>query len=80
MGGSVDNLTQGADLADTHKPSKEYHARIRVRLTDDLLPRPLLSKAEVAVHLTEALKAGDPDSPIISVTVDDPMNTRTRRY
>ena len=67
-------------MAGTHQPSKEYRARIFVKLTDDLLPQPVLSKAEVEVRLTEALKAGDPDSPIISVTVDDPRVSTTKRY
>lgn len=64
----------------TGKPSKEYRARILVKLTDDLLPGPVLSKAEVERHLTEALNVGDPDSPIIAVMVDDPITTKAKRY
>lgn len=67
-------------MADAPKPSKEYRARILVRLTDDLLPQPVLSKGEVEAHLIEALKVGDPESPIVSVTIDDPRTTRTKRY
>lgn len=65
-------------MVDTRKPSKEYRARILVKLTDDLLPQPVLSKAEVEVHLTEALNVGDPNSPIIAVMVDDPRTTKKR--
>ena len=78
--GSVDNPSRGADLADTRKPSKEYRARIFVKLTDDIPPQPMLTRVEVESHVSEALKAGDADSPIISVVVDDPRNTRTKRY
>lgn len=66
-------------MTDQRKPSKEYRARIFVKLTEDLLPQPSLSSAELHAHLTEALKVGDPDSPIVSVTVDDPRTTK-RRY
>ncbi|MEE8330201.1 MAG: hypothetical protein V3R84_00335 [Acidimicrobiia bacterium] len=61
------------------EPTKEYSARIRVKLTDDLLPAPLLSKAELEAHLVEALGVANPDTPIVSVTVYDPSDTRTRR-
>ena len=64
----------------TGKPSKEYRARIMVKLTDDLLPQPVLSKAEVEAHLIEALNVGDPDSPIVAVMVDDPITTKPKRY
>ena len=67
-------------MTDTRPPSKEYHARIFVRLTDDLLPQPMLSVAEVRAHLSEALKVGAADSPILSVTVDDPRTARPKRY
>ena len=67
-------------MADTGKPSKEYRARILVKLTDDLLPQPVLTKAEVEAHLAEALNVGDPDSPIVSVMVDDPRTTTKKRY
>jgi hypothetical protein len=66
-------------LADTHRPSKEYRARILVKLSDDILPTPVLSNTEVQGLLTEALNVGDPDSPIIAVVVDDPRVTK-RRY
>jgi hypothetical protein len=49
-----------------------------VKLTDDLLPQPVLSKAEVEAHLIEALNVGDPDSPIISVMIDDPRTIKKR--
>ncbi len=54
------------------EPRKEYRARIWVRLTDDLLPSPVLSAAEVQARLADALGTNDPDSPIVSVVVDDP--------
>lgn len=61
------------------EPRKEYHARIWVKLSDDLLPSPVLSKAELEAHLIEGLHVGDRDSPIASVTVNDPSDSRTRR-
>jgi hypothetical protein len=61
------------------EPRKEYRARIWVKLTDDLLPGPVLSKAELEAHLIEGLNVGDPDSPIVSLMVDDSSDTRTRR-
>jgi hypothetical protein len=61
------------------EPRKEYQARIWVKLTDDLLPGPVLSKAELEAHLIEGLDVGDPDSPIVSLVVEDPSDTRTRR-
>jgi hypothetical protein len=54
------------------KPSKEYRARIWVKLSDDFLPHPLLSKAELEARLTEAFGVGADDSPVASVRVDDP--------
>ncbi len=54
------------------KPRKEYRARIWVTLTDDLLPTPVLSRAELEARLVEALKAGQPGSPVVSVAVTDP--------
>ena len=65
-------------MTDTRQPSKEYRARILVKLTDDILPQAVLSRDEVQTHLSEALKVGDPDSPIISVMVDDPRTTKKR--
>ncbi len=60
---------------------KEYRARIRVRLTDAMLPEPQLSKAELEALLREALKVGDADSPIASISVDDPRtDSKPRRY
>ena len=61
------------------EPSKEYNARIRVKLSDDLLPSPLLSKADVEAKLTEALDIGGADSAILSVSVSDPSDRRRRR-
>ena len=61
------------------EPTKEYKARIWVKLTDDLLPGPVLSKAELQTHLTESLQVGDPHSPIVSLTVEDPSDKKTRR-
>lgn len=61
------------------EPSKEYRARIWVRLTDDLLPAPQLSKADLEAHLKASLDVGTADSPIASLTVEDPSDTRTRR-
>jgi hypothetical protein len=61
------------------EPRKEYQARIWVKLTDDLLPAPVLSKAELEAHLVEDLNVGDPDSPIVSLVVEDPSDKRTRR-
>jgi hypothetical protein len=66
-------------LEGTRQPSKEYRARILVKLTDDLLPTPVLTEAQLRDHLTEALKAGDPESPIVAVTIDDPRTIK-RRY
>lgn len=52
-----------------------------VRLTNDILPQPLLSKAELESLLREALNAGDADSPIVSISVDDPRTgSKPRRY
>jgi len=61
------------------EPTKEYGARIRVKLTEDILPGPVLSKAELEAHLNEALGVGSPESPIVSLTVSDPSDTRSRR-
>ena len=66
-------------MTDGRPPSKEYRARIFVRLSDDILPQPQLSRDEVQALFADALGVGDPDSPIISVTVDDPRVTK-RRY
>jgi hypothetical protein len=65
--------TLGVDLGGKpSEPSKEYRARIWVKLSDDFLPHPLLSKAELEDRLTEALGIGADDSAIVSVRVDDP--------
>ena len=53
------------------EPTKEYGAHIRVRLTDDLLPSPVLSKEALQALLVEALRIGKPDSPVVSVAVHD---------
>lgn len=54
------------------EPTKEYRARIWVKLSDDFLPHPMLSKAELETSLTEALGIGTEGSPIVSIRVDDP--------
>ena len=54
------------------EPTKEYRARIWVKLSDDFLPHPLLTKADLEARITEALDVGSPDSPIVSIRVDDP--------
>lgn len=60
---------------------KEYRARIWIRLSDDILPQPLLSKAELEAHLKAALKPGTGDSPIVSLVVEDPRtDSKPRRY
>ena len=60
---------------------KEYVARIRVKLTDDILPQPMLSREELQARLEEYLEAGNADSPIASVSVSDPRtDSRQRRY
>jgi len=56
------------------EPTKEYRARIWVKLTDDLLPSAVLSKAELQTLLSDALGTNDPDSPIVSVRVEDPRS------
>ncbi len=53
-------------------PTKEYRARIRVALTDELLPSPVLTKSELETMLRDALQAGRPDSAVVSVEVFDP--------
>ena len=52
--------------------TKEYRARIRVKLTDELLPSPVLSKTELEAMLADALRAGHADSAVVSVDVHDP--------
>ncbi len=62
-------------------PDKEYQARIWVKLTDDMLPQPMLSKSELEAHLKNALEVGGADSPIVSVVVEDPRtDSKPRRY
>ncbi len=61
------------------KPTKEYHARIGVKLSEDILPVPALSKDELYAYLIEHLSVGDPDSPIVSLSVGDPAVRRPRR-
>ena len=53
-------------------PTKEYRANIGVKLTDELLPSPVLSKEQLQELLVEALGAGKADSPVASVVVYDP--------
>ncbi len=66
-------------MANAGPPSKEYRARIFVRLSDDLLPTPVLSEAELGAQLAEALECREADSPIVAITVDDPRTIK-RRY
>ncbi len=73
-------MTFGDIVESSRKPSKEYRARIWVKLTDDMLPQPLMSKAELEAHLIEVLRCDSPESPIVSVSVDDPRTTTSRRY
>ncbi len=54
------------------EPRKEYRARIWVRLTDDLLPSPKLSREDLQALLDEALASGRADSPVASIVVEDP--------
>lgn len=53
-------------------PTKEYHVRIRVKLTDELLPSPVLSREELEALLADTLRVGANDSPIVSLSVRDP--------
>ena len=53
--------------------------RIWVKLTDDLLPGPVLSKDELEAHLIEGLNVGHPEAPIVSLKVEDPSDKRIRR-
>jgi hypothetical protein len=52
-------------------PTKEYRAFIRVKLTDEFLPSPVLSKEELQALMRDALNVGAADSPIVSVSVHD---------
>lgn len=61
------------------EPRKEYRARIWVRLTDDFIPAPELSKAELEAHLRSALAVGEPGSPIAGLAVEDPRDAGSRR-
>lgn len=54
------------------EPRKEYRARIWVKLTDELLPSPVLSKTELEARLVAALEVGKAHSPVVSVVVEDP--------
>jgi hypothetical protein len=54
------------------EPTKEYRVVVRVKLTDELLPSPVMSKEELRQLLVEALNVGDPASPVVSVAVYDP--------
>ncbi len=60
-------------------PTKEYYARIMVKLTDDLLPSPVLNKSELQAQLEAALDVGGPDSPIVSLSVGDPRDSKRNR-
>jgi hypothetical protein len=52
--------------------TKEYRATIRVKLTDELLPSPVVSKEELQAMIVEALRVGKADSPVAAVSVYDP--------
>ena len=54
------------------EPQKEYRARLWVKLTDELLPSPQLSKDQLQAMLADALQTGQPDSPVVNVVVEDP--------
>lgn len=54
------------------EPTKDYRAWIRVKLTDELLPTPVLSREELEAQLRAVLDVGGADSPIVSISVDDP--------
>lgn len=54
------------------EPTKEDRVVVRVKLTDELLPSPVVSKAELQQLLVEALNVGDRDSSVVSVAVYDP--------
>ncbi len=77
---SLAHETFGDDLEGSRKPSKEYRVRVWVRLTDDMLPQPLMSRSELEAHLNDALGTADPESVILSIAVDDPRTTTNRRY
>jgi hypothetical protein len=51
--------------------TKEYRAIIRVKLTDELLPSPVVSKEELQQLLVEALNVGSDGSPVVSLVVHD---------
>ena len=53
-------------------PTKEYRAVIRVKLTEELLPSPVVSKEQLQQLLVEALNVGSGESPVVSVAVYDP--------
>jgi hypothetical protein len=65
----VSRRQRGHRIADLRK---EYRVRIWVKLTDDLLPSPQLTKEELRSLLEGALRVGQPDSPVVSVAVEDP--------
>ena len=54
------------------EPTKEYRVRVWVKLTDELLPGPVLSKEELRDQLQALLDVGGTDSPIVSIAVEDP--------
>ncbi len=51
--------------------TKEYRAIIRVKLTDELLPSPVLSKEELQELIVAALNVGGEGSPVVSLVVHD---------
>lgn len=54
------------------EPTKDYRVWIRVKLTDELLPSPVLSREGLEEQLRSVLDVGGADSPIVSISVDDP--------
>ncbi len=61
------------------EPAKEYQVRIRVRLSEDLLPMPALSAADLQALLEDRLEVGAASSPVVSVAVSDPAGKKPRR-
>jgi hypothetical protein len=60
-------------------PTKEYQAWIRVKLSESILPVPVLTREGLEAYLMEHLDVGEPDSPIVSLGVGDPAERRPRR-
>ncbi len=68
-------------MESTRKPSKEYRARIWVKLSEDILPQPEMSATELQEYLTKTLNVDGDDSLFTGVAVEDPRNaSKPRRY